>query len=746
MYTEQSYSSFLQRVLIVRLCCYTAIHSLRTTGHFAWGQDIRAVLFHYKIWCRFCGPGRLLLGITRGRQQGPLPVAPLPERLLSKRTDRGKMAYYLHGMWNNRRAYRHALERKNIRRFQIEAGNHRRLTHSLTPHRADTGLFLAAWGTGVLCAIAAPAAIILAFSLIAVLVAEKRHWKTAVSITFNCLTELHNSFQHIPAFQYICSCTHTCLNPSSRTPLSQASAMATNAPNGSHPTITRALSEDSALHHPHQDLTPPSQLPAPRPVPMAPMIPAFVMSLSAPRSSEARFFSGDNVTAFLHDYKRMILCYGYPDDCAALLMEDYCDEGVVLQVRSLYDEHTTLPSLVEAMKERFGHFDKEQFLGTIEALTQYVEEVLRFGKMDIIQYSRTFDKIVRRATEAGYPIDGAQIVRQYLRGLPRDIQRRVVSRVGISPLHPRGEHYAAAVECSEQIARESQSLDLLNSPLAGVSMLNQLQLPERTKSPDAPVALLQPSSRPRSAPTPPERTVSSSAPRARITDKPTLLVEVPVDQLVEQFKALRLNATNLSPIVHASGVRGLAYATVMARCAVSETANDAAPAPQYNIHTAPSMPQQSTHPGFTTMECYTCGKRGHRSRSCPEITKLIDEGMLHLGPTAHLCWGTLENPGPELMGLPPTRRLEAIQRMIRDHKRVNGPTGGVANIRVHFQDTGDDLSSDEKYDRYIIAGSARAVTRSQTKAGLQNTDEPHPVADPKARVQKKQRPPRVKTT
>ncbi|KYG39795.1 hypothetical protein M433DRAFT_9901, partial [Acidomyces richmondensis BFW] len=122
-------------------------------------------------------------------------------------------------------------------------------------------------------------------------------------------------------------------------------------------------------------------------------MPTVMMPLPFPRSPEAPHFTGDNVTSFLHDYKRMSLRYGYPDDRAAILMEDYCDEGIAAQVRSLQEEHPTLQALAEAMKERFSQFDKEQYLGTIEALTQYVEEVLRRGQVDTIQYSRAFDRI-----------------------------------------------------------------------------------------------------------------------------------------------------------------------------------------------------------------------------------------------------------------------------------------------------------------------------------------------------------------
>ncbi|KYG40009.1 hypothetical protein M433DRAFT_159675, partial [Acidomyces richmondensis BFW] len=87
----------------------------------------------------------------------------------------------------------------------------------------------------------------------------------------------------------------------------------------------------------------------------------FITPLPYLGSSEAPFFTGDNITSFLRNYKRITLRCGYPDNRAAMLMEAYCDKGT--------------------------------YLGTIKALTQYVEEVLRRGPVDIIQYSRAFNRI-----------------------------------------------------------------------------------------------------------------------------------------------------------------------------------------------------------------------------------------------------------------------------------------------------------------------------------------------------------------
>ncbi|KYG40049.1 hypothetical protein M433DRAFT_160977, partial [Acidomyces richmondensis BFW] len=108
------------------------------------------------------------------------------------------------------------------------------------------------------------------------------------------------------------------------------------------------------------------------------------------RSSEAPFFTGDNTTSFLRNYKRIILRCRCPDNRAAMLIEAYCNKGT--------EDYPTLYTLADAIKERFSQFDKEQYLGTIEALTQPV---------DIIQYSRAFNRIVRRAQEVGTPIDRA---------------------------------------------------------------------------------------------------------------------------------------------------------------------------------------------------------------------------------------------------------------------------------------------------------------------------------------------------
>ncbi|KXL43491.1 hypothetical protein M433DRAFT_160868, partial [Acidomyces richmondensis BFW] len=55
----------------------------------------------------------------------------------------------------------------------------------------------------------------------------------------------------------------------------------------------------------------------------------FITPLPYLGSSEAPFFTGDNITSFLRNYKRIILRCRCPDNRAAMLIEAYCDKGTV---------------------------------------------------------------------------------------------------------------------------------------------------------------------------------------------------------------------------------------------------------------------------------------------------------------------------------------------------------------------------------------------------------------------------------
>jgi hypothetical protein len=143
---------------------------------------------------------------------------------------------------------------------------------------------------------------------------------------------------------------------------------------------------------------------------------------------------------------------------------------------------------------------------------------------------------VRKAQDAGTPIDGAQVVRQYLRSLPRNVQRRVVSKLGISPLCPKAEQYLEAVQYTERLAREARSLELLNSPLSGISVLDQLHIPEKVLEVTY-QQLVDNVRRP------------SNQPRKGGTNGASLQETDAVDELVEHFKALRLNAIQLGPVI-----------------------------------------------------------------------------------------------------------------------------------------------------------------------------------------------------
>ncbi|KXL51080.1 MAG: hypothetical protein FE78DRAFT_26813 [Acidomyces sp. 'richmondensis'] len=149
----------------------------------------------------------------------------------------------------------------------------------------------------------------------------------------------------------------------------------------------------------------------------------------------------------------------------------------------------------------------------------------------------------------------------------------------------------------------------------------------------------------------------------------------------------------------------MAFATIIARASVLAAGPDLA-APRYSNPTRQLPAQQLSQQGPALMECYIYGENSHRVR------------------------GSLDKPGSKLVGLPRSGRLETIRRILRERQMRSN----VGTISIQFEDRPEDLSADEEYDRYFVAGATRDRVLP-------------PVTDKDARVHKRQlRLPRVKTS
>ncbi|KYG39947.1 hypothetical protein M433DRAFT_161114, partial [Acidomyces richmondensis BFW] len=66
-----------------------------------------------------------------------------------------------------------------------------------------------------------------------------------------------------------------------------------------------------------------------------------------------------------------------------------------------------------------------------------------------------------------------------------------------------------------------------------------------------------------------------------------------VDELVEHFRALRLSAVQLGPVVQAAGISGVAFATIVARASVPATVDTMTTTPRYGTSNQQGSVQQT---------------------------------------------------------------------------------------------------------------------------------------------------------
>jgi len=477
----------------------------------------------------------------------------------------------------------------------------------------------------------------------------------------------------------------------------------------------------------------------------------FLYPMPGPRSAEAPLFSGDNLAAFLHEYERMCVRYGTSDDRAAMLVEDYCVDILSSIVHELYEKSTTFSELKEAMRATWGAYDKERMLGTIEALDQLVASAKEGRSMDAIVFTRQFRHLVQRAEAAGNPIDKGQLIKKYLTGLSREMQRRVVGKTRIDCLAPNPEEYNKVLQMAETITKDDRSLDLLNNPLSQLDVLSHLRSKEHSM---APVGwahqghVQQPVQ---------DEVVHYGYQNGTQNAGPTALHQRPyqhaqphphqatgIDDLADSFGKLKLSAVALGPLLSQAGLKGAEYALVLSRAAVPDSRPSLPPAPVYGQYgpapprgpPAPSGPYQQRQYGSqdarggggmnavagnagngprSPMVCWMCNLEGHGTRRCPALDELIQKGEVHWNTAGRVQMGSFDKPGPEFPTLPLTNRLDFIYEQLQQRKAVNG--GNVVSIGIRIDDDSLD-NSDAELDPHVLSinavrgkGAAKADNR-----------------------------------
>lgn len=442
-----------------------------------------------------------------------------------------------------------------------------------------------------------------------------------------------------------------------------------------------------------------------------------------PWSPMAPRFKGDNLSDFVDAYNRVRIRHRLSDDFAARLVQDYCTSDIRPEIDLMYEEGMSLNALFDAMKRKFGFRDVNLLVATEESLHMLASDC-RSKQLTQEEFIARFKRVDVMASRQERPIPETTKIKILLRGIDDHLQRKAISRLQIQPLSPDGSKYSACLEWLEQALRTEKERRYLNTPFPdqGSSLNDYFRQEERGVD-----------SRPQqqnSQALPPTPTiVRQTPPQAPRVQPPAATTVDEVDELVQHFKKLNLNAVELAPILKTVGLSSIQYARVLA--AASSTRM---PPPTNAPFPAPRADAGITRP-YTSFQCYYCSTAGHIAPNCPKLQEWIDKGILHKEAVSNrLRWGTATNPEEHIPTLPQTERLKFLQQQY-------AARGGKEEVAVTSTTTawiGSEGESDEdlECDPDLVVNSMEAYVIATGKAAR---DRPATagVTDQSSRVYKK---------
>ena len=157
--------------------------------------------------------------------------------------------------------------------------------------------------------------------------------------------------------------------------------------------------------------------------------------------------------------------------------------------------------------------------------------------------------------------------------------------------------------------------------------------------------------------------------------------------------------------------------------------------PQYY---APPLPQQSSQLRYTSQggssysrsagpqggndqECYCCEKKGHTTRFCPDMQKLINSGLIHYGNNNRLHFGDNKNPGDELPRLPNRNRLPTILNILgikNEEASVSQPGSNHITLSSSLASVAEDSDGEVWYG--TVDHAINALRTNQKPSRLYN--------------------------
>ena len=452
--------------------------------------------------------------------------------------------------------------------------------------------------------------------------------------------------------------------------------------------------------------------PIPQPISMATH---YVVPMPAPGSPGAPHFIGNNVTEFMERFKEQCDEHGVQGPDVFKKLPRYCE-------KTIGDFVKTMPEWLEGnwlelcvvMKKEYARRDVDQQINSRQFLEAFKSKA-RDDKDDLRAYSRQFRSVAMSLIKIGQ-LDNYTMTLWYIQGLPKSVASKMIRKHEIDLLDASTLNFGKCYDTVMAMVEVALTLQQLDPTSNAKS--NYLALADRFQgaSPEVPAV--------------PHHVAFAPPVISPLAETKTVFDSSAIDALTKSFENLRVNAVHsVQPDTLRHLIRqelaGRPYsATVQGTSSVqTSTSTQPQPLPQVHVHTQQAstgaQPYSQPYPSYDRPaigpnQCLFCREEGHRKRDCPPLNALIIEGKVYLNERFRLCYGRVDQKGPEMRLPSSMSQVDGVRLCLREQKTQHAVQMKTIRIEKMGSSDEDDTDSEPK-DMIVKIRAARQEVDSKTR-------------------------------
>jgi hypothetical protein len=402
------------------------------------------------------------------------------------------------------------------------------------------------------------------------------------------------------------------------------------------------------------------------------------MPLPQPGAAGTPHFTGKNVSKFLKAWEHLCGDYGVSLADKLEKLPRYCDQLIGDYIETIPEyQAKDWNGLKKRLLREYRREDAVQQMETLRFLETFKNQKRNDGD-DMRIYCLRFATISKRLVEKG-ELSRYEQVRWFVQGMPKKMAERTVRIAKLDPEESETMDFDKAYEAALSQIRSEDAMETIGSPTEQYDSA----LGELAKGVEA-------------------STNEKAEPKWDISTPITAAVpavqEGIVDSITKGLAALTLPVKAMEASINSLSAK-------LDASVRNDGQNRRYTAQRSDIYGTAA--NTGTLPGF----CFTCGKPGCRSYSCPWTREMIETGRLHRNENGNICLGPPRQGAQEVITSRGTTLKETVERIWarQEQYRDQLPPPKVSYISV-CEGSSDSEGELPVHDDLYDAAEIRAAT------------------------------------